>query len=101
MIENYSNESVRSVLVGCGKVGHTHAQALKKLPGSNFLAVCDTSLERAEAFATTYGVQAYSNLEAMLAETQAQMLCVCTPHPAHASQIAIAGRNRVHVLRKW
>lgn len=98
MIERGSFEPVLTVLVGCGKVGHTHAQALKTLPGSNFVAVCDASLERAEAFAAAYGVRVYSDLESMLTETKARLLCVCTPHPLHATQICESARQGVNVL---
>ena len=29
---------IRSAIVGCGKVGHIHAQALRDLPGSTLVA---------------------------------------------------------------
>ena len=40
-------DRLRTALVGCGKVGQTHAQALASLPESEFVAVCDVDFERA------------------------------------------------------
>ncbi len=42
---------VRTALVGCGKVGQIHAAALRELPESEFVAVCDQDPARAEAIA--------------------------------------------------
>ena len=38
---------VRTALVGCGKVGQIHAQALASLAESEFVAACDVDFERA------------------------------------------------------
>ena len=48
---------VRTALVGCGKVGQIHAQALAALAESEFVAVCDVDFQRAESFATRHGVR--------------------------------------------
>jgi len=42
------NPAVRTALIGCGKVGGIHAQALASLPESNFVDVCDAQLSLAE-----------------------------------------------------
>ena len=95
---DHIRKPVRTALVGCGKVGHTHAQALKTLPQSEFVAVCDQDDKRVADFATQYGVQPYTNYEAMLEETRASMVSVCTPHPVHAESIVAAAGKGVHVL---
>ena len=41
-------EKVKTALIGCGKVGHTHAGAFSKLDESAFVAVCDSDRSRAE-----------------------------------------------------
>ncbi|MGW8250762.1 MAG: Gfo/Idh/MocA family oxidoreductase, partial [Anaerolineales bacterium] len=50
-------KTVRTALIGCGKVGHTHAQALQSLPASDFVAVCDNDPGRAARFGDQYGAQ--------------------------------------------
>lgn len=95
---DHSEQPIRTALVGCGKVGHTHAHALKTLPKSEFVAVCDQDARRAAEFAAQYHVKPYTNFQTMLEETQASMVSVCTPHPAHAESIVAAAVKGVHVL---
>ncbi len=95
-MHNHNKHSIRTALIGCGKVGHTHAQALQAL--SEFVAVCDQDASRAAAFAEKYNVKPYTNLKTMLLEADVNMLTVCTPHPAHAESIEIAAEQGVHVL---
>jgi UDP-N-acetyl-2-amino-2-deoxyglucuronate dehydrogenase len=90
--------TIRTALVGCGKVGQTHAAALRSLAESDFVAVCDSSSERAAAFATRFGTRPFTDVAAMLREARPQAVLICTPHPLHAGpaiQVMTAG---AHVL---
>jgi len=89
---------LRTALVGCGKVGQIHAEALADMPESEFVAVCDASRERADAFAARYGVQSFTNLDAMLAKARVEVLLIGTPHPLHADATLQATSAGVHVL---
>jgi UDP-N-acetyl-2-amino-2-deoxyglucuronate dehydrogenase len=89
---------VRTALIGCGKVGQIHATALRELPESEFVAVCDASRERAEAFAARHGTRAFNDLGTMLAESGAEAVLVATPHPLHAEAVLQAAASGVHVL---
>ncbi len=90
--------ALRTALVGCGKVGDIHAQALRDLPEAEFVAVCDSSSERAGAFAGRYGVRPFTDVAAMLREAGAQALLIATPHPLHAEPACTALERGVHVL---
>ncbi len=91
-------EKVATALIGCGKVGDTHAQALASLPESRFVAVCDPVPGRAEAMARRYGCQAYSDVCAMLASGTVQMASICTPHWTHRDLAVQCAKAGVHVL---
>ena len=91
-------ESLRTAIVGCGKVGHLHAKALSRLSESVFVAVCDTDLQRAQQFAAEYKVKAYQDVEDMIAGSGVESLTVCTPHPLHAEPAIKAANAGVHVL---
>lgn len=53
--------SLKTGIVGCGKVGDFHAKAYSQLGSSAFAAVCDADLDRARAFAERYHVRTYAD----------------------------------------
>jgi len=92
------NKKVRTAIVGCGKVAHLHAAALKSLPASEFVAVVSGSnLDRARTFAQKHGVRAYARIEDLIAAGAADMITVATPHPVHAESATKAARAGLHV----
>ena len=91
-------DRVRTGIIGYGKVAHTHALALSTLPESRLVAVCGRNLERAEAFAERYGIRAFADVQAMVAEAGVEAVIVCTPHPAHAAPAVAAAEAGAHVL---
>lgn len=91
-------KKLRTGIIGCGKVGSFHAQAYARLPGSEFAAVCDADRGRAEAFASQWGVRAYTDVEQMCREAQLDIVSVCTPHPLHANPAVAAASCGCHVL---
>ena len=91
-------ERIRTALVGCGKIGQTHAEILGTLSESHFVAVCDRDLARAQALAKLHQVKAYDNLTNMIVDSGIRMVVVSTPHPAHAVPTIKAIRAGAHVL---
>jgi predicted dehydrogenase len=90
--------TVRTALVGCGKVAQLHAAALGTLPESEFVGVCDRDPARAAAFGQRYHVRAFDDLDSLLRESGVQAVVVCTPHPLHAEPVIRAAAARVHAL---
>ena len=88
----------RVALVGCGKVARIHAAALASLPEAEFVAACDVSRERAEAFAAQFGVRPFTDLDTLLREARPDAVIVGTPHPLHAEAAIRAAEAGVHVL---
>lgn len=91
-------ERVRVGIIGCGKVAHMHAQALKNVPEAVFTCVFSRNADKAKAFAEEYGVKAYSDIDEMLGGKAAEAVIVCTPHPNHAETAVKAARAGIHVL---
>ncbi len=91
-------ERLRTAVIGCGKVGQLHAEALRAVPRSDLVAVCDADLGRADAFAARFGGRPYTDAGAMLQEARVQVATICTPHPLHAGPAILAARAGVHVL---
>src|SRR5262245_10025407 len=89
---------IRIGLVGCGKVGGIHAAALRGMAEVEFVAACDASAARAEAFAGRYGVRPYFDVGTMIREAGVEAIVVGTPHPLHAEPTVRAAEAGVHVL---
>lgn len=91
-------DRLRTALVGCGKVGGIHAEALAGLTESRFVAACDPSPGRAGAFAGRFGVLAYDDVDSMLRDARPDAVFVCTPHPLHAEPTIKSLAAGAHVL---
>src|ERR1041384_6714613 len=89
---------MRVGLIGCGKVGHIHAAALRGLAEAELIAVCDVSGERAQAFAAKSRARAFTDVDAMLRDGRVEAVIIGTPHPLHAAPAIAAARAGVHVL---
>ncbi|MGA8596902.1 MAG: Gfo/Idh/MocA family oxidoreductase [Bryobacteraceae bacterium] len=90
--------SIRTALIGCGKVGSIHARVLSTLDESNFSAVCDTDQSRAESFGVEFKTAAYSSVRKMIQRENIQAVCICTPHPLHAAAAIEAAECGAHIL---
>jgi UDP-N-acetyl-2-amino-2-deoxyglucuronate dehydrogenase len=87
-------------LLGCGRIAKRHAELLGtgQIAGARLVAVCDADAVRADAFATRYGVPAFTGLGQMLAHPGIDVVAVLTPsgeHAKHAIEIAAAGKHVV------
>jgi UDP-N-acetyl-2-amino-2-deoxyglucuronate dehydrogenase len=89
---------IRFGLIGCGKVGGLHASAIASVPEAGLTAVCDSSLERAQAFAERHGARAFSSVREMAASGLVDAVNVCTPHPLHAEPVVEAAAHGIHAL---
>ena len=89
---------IRFGIVGCGKVGGLHAGALATVAGAQLTAVCDTSPERARAFAESHGAKAFTSVRELAASGFVDAITVCTPHPLHAEAVVEAASHGVHAL---
>ena len=90
--------TIRTAVIGCGKVGQIHAAALRELSESEFVAVCDRDSARAGAFAERYGVQPFTDVADMIRGAKPQAIVVCTPHPLHAEPVILAAQAGVSAL---
>lgn len=91
-------KKLKTAIIGCGKVGHFHAKALAKLPESDFVAVCGRNEARTKEFASIYGVKAYTDVTRMVEENKVDVVCICTPHPAHKDSAIPAAKAGASLL---
>lgn len=85
-------------IIGCGRIAHAHAVAIKERGDLSLIAVVDPVEERRREFAHTYGGLAHDGIQAMLAESAPDAACVCTPPATHEEGATKLLTSGVHVL---
>ncbi len=85
-------------ILGCGKVAHLHAQAIKNLPNAQLAAVWSRTRQTAVDFASQHGTEAFDTIPEMAKNQQIDLAIVCTPHPFHREPAIAAAREGIHVL---
>ena len=84
-------------IMGTGGIAHTVSKTLVQMPEIECFAAASRTLEKAEAFAAEFGFKkAYGSYEEMLADPEAQLVYICTPHSEHYENIKAclnAGKN--------
>lgn len=88
---------IKTAIIGCGKVGHFHAMAYKKIENCELAAAFNVRIERAKLFAAQYDIPAYDCMEQMVKETGVTSVSICTPHPAHKELAIEAARLGLHI----
>lgn len=91
-------KTLRSAIIGCGKMAHVHAQALRNIPATTLAAVQSRSGEKAAGFAAQYDAQPYTDITEMIRREKVDIVVICTPHPAHREGALAAFENGAHVL---
>ncbi|GAB6934302.1 MAG: Gfo/Idh/MocA family oxidoreductase [Bacillota bacterium] len=90
---------IRVGVIGCGSIAkHRHLPEYAANPHAQIVAVCDVVRERAEAAASRYGAEAYTDWRAMLKRGDLDAVSVCTPNDLHGPITIAALEAGIHVL---
>ncbi len=83
------NKRFKSAIIGCGGISETHITALQAIDVSDIVSICDINPERLEkAGCMCPNAKRYADYKQLLAETDADIIHICTPHYLHA-QMAV------------
>jgi UDP-N-acetyl-2-amino-2-deoxyglucuronate dehydrogenase len=85
-------------IVGTGMIANFHAKAIAAIPGTRLVGAFDTVAERAAKFAAAQNCEAYSDLDAMLANRDIDIVTICTPSGAHRDPAVAAAQAGKHLL---
>jgi len=90
-------DKVNVAIVGCGKAGDMHAEAIANITNVHLGAMQSRSLEKAQALASKYKTKAYADVGEMVIGEHIDVAVICTPHPHHRVAIE-AIQAGAHVL---
>lgn len=89
---------IKVALVGCGRISSKHIEAIKNTDGLSLVACCDTVEEKAAKVAAENNCIAYTDLDTMLDETNAELVSICTPSGLHPQHVVKVASHRKHAL---
>ncbi len=96
-----SKDVVKFGIIGCGMISNWHAQAVNEINDAELVGVTDVYEPARIAFAEKYGVRAFESVEALLAEPEIDVVCICTPSGLHAPlAISCANAGKSIVVEK-
>jgi predicted dehydrogenase len=85
-------------IVGCGMISTFHARAIADVRGAKLVACFDTREAAAEKFAADNHCKSYTKLDAMLADSNVDVVTIATPSGAHMEPAVAAARAGKHVI---
>lgn len=92
-------KSLKFVLIGCGKTGHSYATIIDNHPKMELAAVVDINPEAARAFSASFGCRFYTSINDYLAKNKVAECGVICTYPSDHSDIACRlMQRRMHVL---
>lgn len=89
---------VRVGLVGAGGFGREIAKMIARLPELELAGVADIDAAAAEALAADYGVPAWTDHTALLAECECDAVAISTPHNTHRDIAVAAAAADRHIF---
>jgi myo-inositol 2-dehydrogenase/D-chiro-inositol 1-dehydrogenase len=93
-----NNPSFGIGIVGAGRWGKQHIQALSQTPGGKLVALAARSPETAQAMQVEYDVPCYTQYEELLARPEVDAVIVATPNYLHFPVALAALKAGKHVL---
>ncbi len=94
-----NTSKLRFGIMGCGGVGPTHAGALLRIEEAQIVATADVIPQRAGDLAAKLNLtKIYDSDQAMLADPEIDVVCICTPSGMHADHSVRAMRAGKHVV---
>jgi UDP-N-acetyl-2-amino-2-deoxyglucuronate dehydrogenase len=89
----------RAAIIGCGDIGHAHAEGFLANPEVDLRAVVDPVEPARRQFQAEYGVpDAYGSAEELFAAGPLDIVSVCVWHRLHASMTIAAARAGVRAV---
>ena len=94
-----TDRKIRIAVVGCGRISKNHFMAIAQHAEKfELAAVCDIDPERLNQHTLEHKVPGYSSYETLLAESDCDLVSLCTPSGLHPIQTILAAKRGKHVM---
>jgi UDP-N-acetyl-2-amino-2-deoxyglucuronate dehydrogenase len=91
---------INFALLGCGRIAKRHSEllGLGQIKNARLVAVCDSDKPKADAIASRFGVNAYSDYRSMMAKESIDAVVVLTESGLHASHVIDLASFGKHIV---
>jgi predicted dehydrogenase len=90
---------LRVATIGAGYFSQFHHDAWSRMEDVDLVAICDSDLARARAFAERWGVRrVYTDAEAMLDAIEPDLVDIVTPPATHLALVRIAAERKIPAI---
>ncbi|MBW8348248.1 Gfo/Idh/MocA family oxidoreductase [Bacillus sp. IITD106] len=89
---------MKVAVVGSGKLGQRHLASWTKIEGIEIVGVIARNQERLNKVASEYATKAFNSIEELVANTDVDVIDICTPTHTHASLVMEAANHKKHVI---
>lgn len=99
MFQKIEDRKIRIAVVGCGRISGKHFEAIERHGDDmELVAVCDRDREVLAGSAEAHGVKGFDRLDSLLADSNADIVSICTPSGLHPSQVIRCAKAGKHVM---
>jgi|UniRef100_A0A7C4KJD4 predicted dehydrogenase len=93
-----NKDRVKLAVIGVGNMGSFHVRDLAKQATAELVAICDIDREKADRYASEFGVPAFYDYRDMLDRIALDGVVIATPHYDHTPISIDAFQRGLHVL---
>ncbi|WP_304511564.1 Gfo/Idh/MocA family protein [Desulfobacula sp.] len=99
MFKKITDRKIKVALIGCGRISKNHFDSIEKHADNvELVAVCEIDRPLLAEMEKTYNVPAFHNYDDLLAESDADLIILCTPSGMHPAQTIAAAKAGKHVM---
>jgi UDP-N-acetyl-2-amino-2-deoxyglucuronate dehydrogenase len=99
MFPTIHDRRIKIAVVGCGRISGKHFDAIDQHKQNlQLVAVCDRDREVLARTERSLGIQAFDRLDTLLAQSDADLVCICTPSGLHPSEVIRCAKAGKHVM---
>lgn len=85
-------------VIGCGRISKNHMESIKAIPGAKLVAVADINAASLANASEKYDCKGYRDYHELLADSNVQIITICTESGLHARIAIDAMKAGKHVL---
>lgn len=85
-------------IVGTGSIAGHFIKSINEIEGCSISALCSSNEERAKAAQNKYNIRSFTNLEQLLKQMPADILCICTASGNHLEPALQGAKAGKHIL---